>query len=90
MPPHGELQIGTVEDSLQNCFMTIPAPPKRDEVRLITNANKYLRYSMELDWVHPEDSIRKFLLIYSLAKGTCEIYEPPVRNSGILGGKFYR
>lgn len=45
---------------------------------------------MDMDWVHPEDSIRKFILLYSLSLGTIQILEPPIRNSGILGGKFLR
>lgn len=57
---------------------------------MILNANKYLRYTMDLDWVHPEDEIRKFILLYSLGTATIQIYEPPIRNSGILGGKFLR
>lgn len=68
-----------MEDSLQTSFQI---SPKRDAVRMLLNANKYLRYTMDLDWVHPEDSIRKFILTYSLAHGTMQIHEPPIRNSG--------
>lgn len=49
---------------------------------------QYLRYLCELDWIHPEDKDRKFVLSYSLADGTVKIGEIPRRNSGIREGKF--
>lgn len=36
----------------------------------------------------PEDSGRRFIISYRLADDMITIYEPPVRNSGIIGGKF--
>lgn len=83
MPPHDG--IGTLEDSLQNTLTFLPKPPRKDVIRQLLNANKYLRYVMKFDVVHPEDEIRKFILKYSLADGCCYIYEPPIRNSGISG-----
>lgn len=38
----------------------------------------------------PEDKNRRFILSYFLADDTISIYEPPVRNSGITGGKYLR
>lgn len=87
MPPHDG--IGSLEDSLQNTLTFVPKPPKKDVIRQILNANKYLRYEMMMDAVHPEDSIRKFILKYSLSDGTCTILEPPIRNSGIMGKQLY-
>ena len=52
------------------------------------NANKYLRFGCVLDTAHPEDKIRKFVVMFSLADGKIKINEPPIRNSGIIGGKF--
>ena len=40
------------------------------------------------DSVRPEDKGRRFILCYRLADDMMTIYEPPVRNSGIIGGKF--
>lgn len=54
------------------------------------NANKYLRFGAQLDNVHPEDSIRRFVVFLSLADGQIKIYEPPIRNSGIRGGQFLK
>ncbi|KAL3282731.1 hypothetical protein HHI36_005902 [Cryptolaemus montrouzieri] len=88
MPPHDG--IGSLEDSLQNTLSFMPKPPRKDVIRQISNANKFLRYEMVMENIHPEDTIRKFLLLYSLGDGTCKIHEPPISNSGIIGGKYLR
>ncbi|CAH1183331.1 unnamed protein product [Phaedon cochleariae] len=87
-PPHDGL--GSLEDSIQNTRTFLPKPPKKDVMRQLLNANKYLRYEMVMDAVHPEDIVRRFLLSYSLADGTCKIMEPPIKNSGIIGGLYLR
>lgn len=66
----------------------MPKPPKKDVIKYVLNANKYLRYGAVLDNVHPEDQIRKFIIFMSLADGKIQIMEPPIRNSGIVGGMF--
>ncbi|XP_028174177.1 EF-hand domain-containing protein 1-like [Ostrinia furnacalis] len=68
----------------------MPKPPHKDVIKYNLNANKYLRYLCELDWIHPEDNGRKFVLAYSLADGTIKIGEVPRRNSGIKEGKFLK
>ncbi|ENN78711.1 hypothetical protein D910_03621 [Dendroctonus ponderosae] len=88
VPPHDGL--GSLEDSLQNTLTFLPKPPRKDVMRQIANANKHLRYEMKMDAVHPEDTVRRFILFYSLSDGTCRIQEPPIKNSGILGGKYLR
>jgi len=40
------------------------------------------------DSVRPEDKGRRFIISYRLADDMMTVYEPPVRNSGIIGGKF--
>ena len=40
------------------------------------------------DTPHPEDQGRRFIISYHLSNDTMTIYEPPVRNSGVIGGKF--
>ncbi|CAH2068628.1 unnamed protein product, partial [Iphiclides podalirius] len=85
-PPH--IGIGAPEDTLGSCFGLMPKPPHKDVIKYNLNANKYLRYLCELDWIHPEDKGRKFVLSYSLADGTIKIGEIPQRNSGIREGKF--
>lgn len=82
------LGLGTPEDSLASCFGLTPKPPRKDVICYLMNANKILRFGCVLDNVHPEDQIRQFILSYSLADHKIRINEPPIRNSGILGGKF--
>ncbi|KAF5298452.1 hypothetical protein FQR65_LT01231 [Abscondita terminalis] len=88
MPPHDG--IGSLEDSLQNTKKFDLKPPRKDVIRQLVNAQKYLRYILKIDVIHPEDEIRRFVLRYSLSEGTIYIYEPPIRNSGITGGKYLR
>lgn len=38
--------------------------------------------------MRPEDVGRRFIISYRLADEMLSIYEPPIRNSGIIGGKF--
>lgn len=45
---------------------------------------------MKMDNVHPEDEVRRFILMYSLSDGFCHILEPPIDNSGFVGGTFLR
>lgn len=60
----------------------------KDELKLILNGNRCLRYSAEMISSHPEDKSRKFLLYFYLADDTIKITEIKQDNSGIMGGKF--
>lgn len=79
---------GSLEDSLQNCLFLVPEPPKKDYIKLMENEHKVLRYEAVLNTNNPEDQGRKFIISYRLSDDTVGIYEPPMRNSGIIGGKF--
>jgi hypothetical protein len=37
---------------------------------------------------NPDDKKRNFVITYFLHDDTLLVYEPPIRNSGIVGGKF--
>ncbi|KOB79135.1 putative EF-hand domain-containing protein, partial [Operophtera brumata] len=87
-PPH--IGIGTPEDSLQSCFRLLPIAPHKDVIKYTLNAGKNLRYLCELEWIHPEDNGRRFVMSYSLADGTIKIGGIPRRNSGINEGKFLK
>ncbi|KAJ8322048.1 hypothetical protein KUTeg_000519 [Tegillarca granosa] len=78
IPPYNN--FGSMEDSLQSCLSLIPQPPKKDFIKMLENDHK--------DSVRPEDNGRRFIISYRLADDMMMIYEPPVRNSGIIGGKF--
>jgi hypothetical protein len=52
------------------------------------NQHKVLRYEAVLETTRAEDKGRKFIISYRLSDDTIGVYEPPIRNSGIIGGKF--
>ncbi|XP_023598428.1 EF-hand domain-containing protein 1 isoform X2 [Trichechus manatus latirostris] len=86
LPPYNG--YGQVEDSAQNCFALIPKAPKKDVVKMLVNDNKVLRYLAALESPIQEDKDRRFVFSYFLATDMISIFEPPVRNSGIIGGKY--
>ncbi|XP_035176276.1 EF-hand domain-containing protein 1 [Oxyura jamaicensis] len=86
IPPYNG--YGFVEDSLQNCFSLFPKPPRKDIIKMLENDHKVLRYQVALESPNPEDRKRRFILSYFLSNDMISIYEPPVRNSGIIGGKY--
>ncbi|XP_077990031.1 EF-hand domain-containing protein 1-like [Glandiceps talaboti] len=86
LPPYNG--FGSLEDSLQSCLSLIPQPPKKDFIKMLENDHKVLRFAGVMDSVRPEDQGRRFIISYRLADDMMMIYEPPVRNSGIISGKF--
>ncbi|KAL6762171.1 hypothetical protein V8C86DRAFT_2521922 [Haematococcus lacustris] len=91
LPPYNG--YGTLEDSLQNCLALVPKPPRRDMHKLMNKDKIILRFTvrmLETD-THKHsltDLARRFVLSYFMMDDTIQVYEPPVRNSGIAGGKF--
>ena len=47
-----------------------------------------LRFVAKMDTTRPIDMDRRFIVSYFLSDDTILVYEPPQRNSGIIGGKF--
>ncbi|XP_063771180.1 EF-hand domain-containing protein 1 [Pseudophryne corroboree] len=86
IPPYNG--FGLLEDSLQNCLTLVPKPPKKDVIKMLENDHKVLRYAAVLDSMNPVDKGRRFILHYYLSYDMISIFEPQVRNSGIIGGKF--
>ncbi|XP_022194129.2 EF-hand domain-containing protein 1 [Nilaparvata lugens] len=86
IPPH--IGIGTPDDTLQSCFSFVLKSPRKDITKYVVNAGKKLRYTATMDWVHPEDKDRDFIIEYFLANSHILITELPKHNSGIKGGKF--
>lgn len=80
--------FGTPEDSMASVKSLIPKEPRKNLIRRLLNANKYLRFGCVLDTINSDDRKRKFILKYSLADGKMSIFEPSVDNSGIQGGLF--
>ncbi|CAF1059978.1 unnamed protein product [Didymodactylos carnosus] len=91
---HAKMEIppfngfGSLEDSLQNCLRLQPDRPKKDYVKLMENEHRVLRYEAILDSPRETDQLRRFVISYRLADDSISIYEPPGRNTGIIGGRF--
>ncbi|XP_074656210.1 EF-hand domain-containing protein 1-like [Tubulanus polymorphus] len=79
---------GSMEDSMQSCLSLVPQPPKKDFIKSLENDHKILRFEAIMDSIKPDHKGRRFIISYHLADDMLGIYEPPVRNSGIIGGKF--
>jgi len=91
LPPYNG--FGGHADSLQNCIALIPKPVKPDFNKQMNYAHTILRFTCKMveDDSHVltmADMDRKFILSYFLANDTLSIFEPPSRNSGVVGGKF--
>ncbi|GBG58858.1 hypothetical protein CBR_g257 [Chara braunii] len=91
IPPHNG--FGQEKDALQNCISLIPKPLRKDFNKLMTNDGKEMCFSAHLveDDEHKlaaADHGRRFIITYYLVDDTVQIYEPAIRNSGIVGGRF--
>eukprot|EP00794_Sanderia_malayensis_P011387 gene11387-12573_t len=91
IPPYNG--FGSEEDSLCNCVSLIPKPPKRDFIKFMEKdryglESNVLRFVAKMDTTRPIDMDRRFIVSYFLSDDTILVFEPPQRNSGIIGGKF--
>jgi len=91
MPPYNG--FGSEEDSLCNCTSLIPKPPKRDFIKFMEKdrhglESNVLRFVAKMDTQRPIEVDRRFTISYFLSDDTVLVFEPPQRNSGIIGGKF--
>lgn len=90
-PPYNG--FGSEEDSLSNCLSLIPKPPKRDFIKFMKKdrdglESNVLRFIAKMDTQKPIEVDRRFTISYFLSDDTVLVFEPPQRNSGIIGGKF--
>ena len=76
--------FGSEEDSLTSCTGSLvqKAPTK------VLGEEGLLRYEAVFARPKPEDRGRVFVVVYDLAENALMIREPPVRNSGVMGGNF--
>lgn len=86
IPPY--TGYGTEEDSMASVLNLIPKVPKKDVKRLFANEGKLLRFTAKLANPRPEDKIREFIVTFYLKDGHVMVHEPPIRNSGVIGGRF--
>ncbi|KAI8464444.1 MAG: hypothetical protein J3K34DRAFT_526184 [Monoraphidium minutum] len=91
VPPYNG--YGSLDDSRQNCVALVPKPPKKDMHKLMNKDKIILRFTARMaptatHSLSHADAGRCFVLSYFLMDDSLLIFEPPVRNSGIGGGKF--
>ena len=85
IPPYNG--FGNEEDSLGNVYRLVPKQPKKDYFKWVDNQIQ-LRFNARMNTDKPEDVIRRFIITFYLNDDTVMVYEPQVRNSGIVSGKF--
>eukprot|EP00443_Scrippsiella_acuminata_P044140 CAMPEP_0115201348 /NCGR_PEP_ID=MMETSP0270-20121206/17578_1 /TAXON_ID=71861 /ORGANISM="Scrippsiella trochoidea, Strain CCMP3099" /LENGTH=608 /DNA_ID=CAMNT_0002614755 /DNA_START=120 /DNA_END=1946 /DNA_ORIENTATION=- len=85
-PPHNG--IGTEQDSLINCHMIQPKPPKVDLAKLMSLSGESLRFEAKMANGEPEDECRRFVIAFFPDTDRVAVYELQQRNSGHMAGKF--
>jgi len=90
-PPYNG--FGSEMDSLATCLGLVPKPPKRDFIKFLEKdrvglESHILRFVAYMITDSPIDSTRKFIVSYYLSDDTVSFFEPPLRNSGVIGGQF--
>ncbi|KAJ4457827.1 putative flagellar protofilament ribbon protein rib74 [Paratrimastix pyriformis] len=83
--------IGSEEDSLASVTQLVPKPPKRHisiRPELGIADERIFRFQARFAEPGPEDSDRRFIISAFLADETLAVFEPPLRNSGVISGKF--
>ena len=85
--------LGALNDDEKELFKLMPKPPKKNFARLMNKSKTILRFKCRLvesakTSLSNADKDRRFVLSYFVADDTISVFEPPVRNSGIIGGKF--
>ncbi len=78
--------FGSAEDSLRSVYAI--SPKNKIQNTKQGDAEPVLRYQLRLVNGKREDQVRTFTLNYFVSDGTCAIREPPLRNSGHVGGSF--
>ncbi|GCC36390.1 hypothetical protein chiPu_0014884, partial [Chiloscyllium punctatum] len=91
IPPYNG--FGSEEDSFNSTLGLVPKAPQRNIIKFMEKdrqglESNVLRFSARLITDDPINSERKFVISYFLSDDTIAVFEPPVPNSGIPGGKF--
>ena len=87
IPPYNG--FGSEEDSLRSCSTQLAAPPPKKDIKH-GKSGMILSFNAQLVSDKEDDKDRRFVFQFFLEDDTIAIREPPVRNSGIMGGKFLR
>jgi hypothetical protein len=85
--------FGTEEDSIASFYRLVPKSTTFDALKQ-SELDKIVfrwkaKFNMDnMEHAGPDDSKRRFVISFYMVDQTLGIYEPPVSNSGFLGGKF--
>ncbi|KAL3809887.1 hypothetical protein ACHAXA_010496 [Cyclostephanos tholiformis] len=89
IPPYNG--FGTEEDSLRSCTGSLnPPPPKKDLQKMRDKSGVILQFNAKLISDKSDDATRRFVLSFFMEDDTIAIREPPIKNSGVIGGSFLR
>lgn len=88
IPPYNG--FGNEVDTMGYIYDLVPKKPKGDFFKSVDNDKKILRYNARFNTRVPEDIERRFIISFYLADDSISIYEPAVKNSGIIEGPFLR
>lgn len=88
VPPYNG--FGNEVDTLGYIYDLVPKKPKGDFFKSVDNDKKILRYTARFNTRVPEDIDRRFIISFYLADDSISVYEPAVKNSGIIEGPFLR
>lgn len=86
IPPYNG--FGSEDDSLANCLALVPRPVGQDVKKFMKHHGKELLFRAKFKDPAPGNEDRIFAITYYMEDDTVSIFEPPRKNSGILGGKF--
>jgi hypothetical protein len=91
LPPYNG--FGSEHDSLASYFNLIPKPRKYDRTKQAALDSIIFRWKAKFDMdkmtaPNPDDHKRRFVISFFMGDGSVSIYEPPIQNSGFMGGKF--
>jgi len=91
LPPYNG--FGSEHDSLASYFNLIPKPRKYDRTKQAALDTIIFRWKAKFDMdmmtaPNPDDHKRRFVISFFMGDGSVSIYEPPIQNSGFMGGKF--
>ena len=96
IPPYNG--FGSEEDSLRSCVGALHSPPPRKHLCTREKSGVVLRFNANLeeetDLCYGQDinttQRRLFVIQFFMEDDTVAIREPPIQNSGVMGGAFLR
>jgi len=88
LPPPPHCGPGREEDSLINCMMIQPKPPKQDLGKMMTLTGEVCRFEAKMVTGQPEDECRRLVIAYYPMDDEIMVTELQQRNSGFTGGRF--